>query len=64
MAENGSGEIAVALRSVLIDNAAVTVWAGAGIVGGSSADAEFFETEAKMNALFEALGATADEHAA
>ena len=64
MAGDGSGEIAVALRSVLIDGAAATLWAGAGIVRGSSADAEFFETEAKMNALFDALGADADEHAA
>ena len=64
MAGDGSGEIAVALRSVLIDGAAATLWAGAGIVSGSSADAEFFETEAKMNALFDVLGANADEHAA
>jgi isochorismate synthase len=64
MAGDGSGEIAVALRSVIIDGAAATLWAGAGIVSGSSADAEFFETEAKMNALFDALGANADEHAA
>lgn len=64
MAENGAGEVAVALRSVLIDGAAATVWAGAGIVSGSSAEAEFSETEAKMSALFETLGATADEHAA
>jgi isochorismate synthase len=64
MRGDGSGEIAVALRSVLIDGAAATLWAGAGIVRGSSADAEFFETEAKMNALFDALGANADEHAA
>jgi menaquinone-specific isochorismate synthase len=64
MSGDGSGEIAVALRSVLIDGAAAIVWAGAGIVSGSSADAEFLETEAKMNALFEALGTSADEHAA
>jgi isochorismate synthase len=64
MAADGSGEMAVALRSVLIDGAAATLWAGAGIVRGSSPDAEFFETEAKMNALFDALGANADEHAA
>jgi isochorismate synthase len=64
MAPNGSGELAVALRSVLIDGHDATLWAGAGIVRGSSAETELAETEAKMNALFESLGADDDERAA
>ena len=64
MAPDGSGELAVALRSVLIDGRDATVWAGAGIVRGSSAETELAETESKMNALFESLGADDDERAA
>lgn len=64
MAADGSGELAVALRSVLIDGCDATLWAGAGIVRGSSAEAELAETEAKMSALFEALGPVDDERAA
>ena len=47
----GDGELAVALRSALVAGDEVTVWAGAGIVEGSDADAELAETEAKMGAL-------------
>jgi isochorismate synthase len=64
MAPDGSGELAVVLRSVLIDGREATVWAGAGIVQGSSAEIELAETEAKMSALFESLGAVDDERAA
>ena len=64
MAPDGSGELAVVLRSVLIDGREATVWAGAGIVRGSSAESELAETEAKMSALFESLGAVDDERAA
>jgi isochorismate synthase len=64
MAPSGSGELAVALRSVLIDGRDATLWAGAGIVRGSSAETELAETEAKMTALFESLGADDDERAA
>lgn len=64
MAADGSGELAVALRCLLIDGADATVWAGAGIVEGSDAEAEFLETEIKMNALFAALRADTDERAA
>jgi isochorismate synthase EntC len=49
---------------VLIDGREATVWAGAGIVQGSSAETELAETEAKMSALFESLGAVDDERAA
>lgn len=47
----GDGELVVTLRSALVDGCALTIWAGAGIVEGSDADAELAETEAKMRAL-------------
>lgn len=51
MDARGDGELVVALRSALIAGSRVTLWAGAGIVAGSDADAELAETEAKMGAL-------------
>jgi isochorismate synthase len=51
MDDAGDGELAVALRSALVADRDVTLWAGAGIVDGSDADAELAETEAKMGAL-------------
>lgn len=51
MDDTGDGELAVALRSALVVGERVTLWAGAGIVEGSDADAELAETEAKMGAL-------------
>ncbi len=51
MNADGSGEFAVALRSLLIEGSKLTAWAGAGIVEGSDADAEFDETEFKLGAL-------------
>ena len=51
MDDAGDGELAVALRSALVAGRDVTLWAGAGIVEGSDADAELAETEAKMGAL-------------
>lgn len=47
----GDGELAVVLRSALVAGEQLTLWAGAGIVEGSDADAELAETEAKMGAL-------------
>ncbi len=47
----GDGELVVTLRSALVADAELTLWAGAGIVEGSDADAELAETEAKMRAL-------------
>ena len=47
----GDGELAVALRSALVAGRELTLWAGAGIVAESDADAELAETEAKMRAL-------------
>lgn len=51
MDADGDGELAVALRSALVAERELTLWAGAGIVAGSDADAELAETEAKMRAL-------------
>jgi isochorismate synthase len=48
---NGDGSFAVALRSGLFERDRATVWAGAGIVEASQADAEFEETETKMGAI-------------
>jgi isochorismate synthase len=59
MDARGDGELAVALRSALIDDRRVTLWAGAGIVDGSDADAELAEVEAKMTALFRHLARAA-----
>ena len=64
MAANGDGELAVALRSALLDDRRITVWAGAGIVEGSDPDAEFAETETKMTALFRGRAGDAGECAA
>jgi len=56
VAGNGDGCFAVALRSALADRQlGLTVWAGAGIVAGSQPDAEFAETELKMDAVRAAL---------
>ncbi len=48
---DGDGELAVALRAALLDGDAAHVWAGAGIVEGSSAEREFDETERKMTSI-------------
>lgn len=52
----GDGELAVAIRSGLIDGATATLHAGAGIVRDSDAAAEWAETEVKLRALSGALG--------
>lgn len=64
MTASGEGELAVALRSALIDGCAMSVWAGAGIVEGSEAESEFAETESKMTALLRSFGAEHGERAA
>lgn len=51
----GDGEFFVGIRSALVDGRAATVYAGAGIVAGSSPEKEFAETELKFKALIEAL---------
>jgi len=49
-------ELAVALRSALIRGCRARLFVGAGIVEGSSPDAEWEETELKARALLDALG--------
>jgi menaquinone-specific isochorismate synthase len=51
----GDGEFFVGLRSALIDGARARLYAGAGIVAGSSPEKEFAETELKFKAMQEAL---------
>ena len=53
----GRAELAVALRSALIRGRRARIFVGAGIVDGSSPDAEWEETELKARALLDALGA-------
>ncbi len=52
----GDARFAVAIRSALVDGPRAVVWAGAGIVDGSRAEAEYEETLAKMRRLRAALG--------
>lgn len=51
----GGGEFFVGLRSALIDGRGARLYAGAGIVAGSSLENEFAETELKFNAMQDAL---------
>jgi isochorismate synthase len=48
--------LSVALRSALISGSRAQVFVGAGIVRGSTADAEWLETERKSKAMLPALG--------
>ncbi len=54
---SGRGEFFVGLRSALIDDARARLYAGAGIVAGSSPENELLETEMKFSAMEEALKA-------
>jgi len=51
----GDGEWAVALRGAAIDGTRAVLHAGAGIVAGSDPDAEWDETEAKLDPMLRAL---------
>jgi menaquinone-specific isochorismate synthase len=51
----GGGEFFVGLRSALISGREATLFAGAGIVAGSSPEKEFAETELKFRAIQEAI---------
>ena len=55
MDSRGDGDWAVALRSATLDGTRARLVAGAGIVAGSEADAEWEETEAKLAAMRSAL---------
>ncbi|MDF1561790.1 MAG: isochorismate synthase [Deltaproteobacteria bacterium] len=52
----GSGELCVGLRSGLLRGRQAHLFAGAGVVSGSRADAEYEETRLKERALCQALG--------
>ncbi len=51
----GDGDWAVALRCARIEGAVAHLYAGAGIVAGSSAGAEWAETQAKLEPMMRAL---------
>jgi menaquinone-specific isochorismate synthase len=51
----GGGEFIVGLRSALVDGTRARMYAGAGIVLGSSPEKEFAETELKFKAMQDAL---------
>ncbi len=53
----GDGEFVVALRSALVAGRTARLYAGAGIVSDSDADAEYQETELKLTGMLSALGA-------
>ncbi|MEY4444205.1 MAG: hypothetical protein RL301_284 [Actinomycetota bacterium] len=52
---NGDGEQGIALRCGLIDGNQITAFAGCGIVSGSDADREIKESNAKFQAIKQAL---------
>lgn len=51
----GGGEFFVGIRSALVNGSTARVYAGAGIVAGSTPEKEFAETELKFNAILDAL---------
>ena len=51
----GGGEFLVGIRSALVDGTTARVYAGAGIVAGSTPEKEFAETELKFKAMLGAL---------
>ncbi len=53
---NGDGEIAVLLRCARLRGQEAALYAGAGIVAGSDAQAERHEIDVKLKAILEALG--------
>ncbi len=55
MNARGGGEFFVGIRSALVDGATARIYAGAGIVAGSTPEKEFSETELKFKAMLEAL---------
>lgn len=52
----GEGEFAVALRCAVVRGNQAQLYAGAGIVAGSDPQLELAETEAKLSAMFNAMG--------
>ncbi|HPH30144.1 MAG TPA: chorismate-binding protein, partial [Pseudomonadota bacterium] len=54
--EHGDGELVVAIRSALLQEQVAYLYAGAGIVSGSQAAAEYTETAQKQQVMLAALG--------
>ncbi len=53
---HGQGEFVVAIRSALLDGSEATMFAGCGIVGGSDPDAEYAESQLKLEPVQRAIG--------
>lgn len=53
---NGDGEWVVTIRCAQIDNTRIRLYAGAGVIAGSSPEKELAETGAKFNTILQALG--------
>lgn len=60
MDSSGDGEWVIALRCTRVEGSRARLFAGAGIVEGSSPDSEHAETGAKLGSAMRALGAVAD----
>ncbi len=58
---SGDGTFVVGIRSALVEPASVTLFAGVGIVKGSTLDAEIAETEAKLEGVRRSLGLEASD---
>src|SRR5690606_34510166 len=56
MAASGQGEVAVALRSALVEGAEASLVAGCGIVGDSDPEREYAESSVKLRPMLAALG--------
>lgn len=56
----GDGDWAVTIRCALVEDNSIRLYAGAGIVEGSSPEKELAETEAKFNTMLNALGVKKD----
>jgi len=53
---DGNGELAVAIRSAVIEDERAHLYAGCGIVAGSDPDRELAESDVKLRAILGALG--------
>ncbi|WP_122286074.1 isochorismate synthase [Pseudomonas syringae group genomosp. 3] len=53
--DQGNGELAVALRSALLNGHRATLFAGCGLVSGSEPESEYRESDLKMQTMREAL---------
>lgn len=62
--EEGDGEWVVTIRCAAARGRSMRLFAGAGIVAGSSPEAEWAETEAKLGTMLAALGVSEQERAA